>query len=112
MIAFIEKSFKLNCIAILGHSRGANVALRCAHTSLNPHICAVVAIAPRFFMKGALQKHSAADVEAALQQETAFVWNVRARGREWSISVTSQDIRKMLSQQDVNGKKFSFITSS
>lgn len=89
--------------AIIGHSRGANVALFFARRFGLPQ--RVVSLAARFEMDQSFySKHTAAEIDAALNKNIPFVWNVNGRKTCFSFTVQGDDLREFLQQQRTIGK--------
>lgn len=92
----VQATFGKQCAALLGHSRGASVALLFAAKYQHPGL--VIAIAGRFEMSGSLQKHPQAQIQAALSDPAfSFPWQCRRRDELLSIQVSGADLQKILS---------------
>ena len=81
-------------VCLIGHSKGANVALMAAAATRIPMLRCVVGLAPRFHMDGMLTALFASDL-AKLDVEDSFTWAPRSGGVVTVTRAVAESVRAM-----------------
>ena len=106
IFSYCTNQLSLKPIALIGHSRGANVVMH--YALMHPEMpLSIIGIAGRFVMQGGLKKHPLDQIAQLQKEGKAFEWKVKCRGNDdFRVTVNTDGLSSYLSQQLINDRMY------